>query len=62
MQKILNKSDEIIEALEKVIDIRYQYLKELDYENHSYGNKILKEKYIPAVEKLKKALDNLDQV
>lgn len=44
-------------VLEAVIDSRYKYLKELDYENHSYARKILEEEYKPSVEKLKQILE-----
>lgn len=46
-------------VLEAVIDSRYKYLKELDYENHSYARKILEEEYKPAVEKLQQILEVL---
>jgi len=44
-------------VLEAVIDSRFKYLKELDYENHRHANKILEEEYKPSVEKLKKILE-----
>lgn len=43
-------------VLEAVIDSRYKYLKELDYENHSYARQILENEYKPSVEILKKIL------
>lgn len=46
-------------VLEAVIDSRYKYLKELDYENHVYARQILEEEYKPSVEKLKKILEIL---
>ena len=46
-------------VLEAVIDSRYKYLKELDYENHSYARQILENEYKPSVEKLKKILENI---
>lgn len=45
--------------LEAVIDSRYKYLKELDYENHSYAKQILEEEYKPSVKKLKEILENI---
>ena len=44
-------------VLEEVIDSRYKYLKELDYENHVYARKILDNEYKPAVKKLKEILE-----
>lgn len=46
-------------VLEAVIDSRYKYLKELDYENHSYAKQILEEEYKPAVKKLKQIVEIL---
>ena len=46
-------------VLEAVIDSRYKYLKELDYENHSYARQILENEYKPSVEKLKNILENI---
>lgn len=46
-------------VLEEVIDSRYKYLKELDYENHSYARQILENEYKPSVEKLKNILENI---
>ena len=43
--------------LEEVIDTRYKYLKELDYENHTYARQILDNEYKPAVKKLKEILE-----
>lgn len=44
-------------VLEAVIDSRFKYLKELDYENHKCARTILEEEYKPAVEKLQKILE-----
>jgi hypothetical protein len=44
-------------VLEAVIDSRYKYLKELDYENHKYAREILENEYKPAVKKLKEILE-----
>jgi len=44
-------------VLEAVIDSRYKYLKELDYENHKYAREILEQEYKPSVEKLKQILE-----
>ena len=64
MSKTLNddqvfiKYSEILPiVLEAVIDSRYKYLKELDYENHTYARQILDNEYKPAVKKLKEILD-----
>ena len=46
-------------VLEAVIDSRYKYLKELDYENHSYARQILENEYKPAVKNLKHILENI---
>jgi hypothetical protein len=44
-------------VLEAVIDSRYKYLKEMDYENHSYARQILENEYNPSVKKLKEIID-----
>jgi hypothetical protein len=44
-------------VLEAVIDSRYKYLKELDYENHNYARQILENEYKPSVKKLREILD-----
>jgi hypothetical protein len=44
-------------VLESVIDSRYKYLKELDYENHTYARQILEKEYKPSLEKLKHILE-----
>lgn len=46
-------------VLEEVIDSRYKYLKELDYENHVYARQILENEYKPSVKKLKEILENI---
>lgn len=57
MSKKSNKSKKLIEVLELMIDSRYKYLKELEYENHRYASKILEEIYNPAVEKFIETLE-----
>jgi hypothetical protein len=47
----------LIEVLEVMIDARYKYLRELEYENHRYASKILEEIYNPAVEKFIETLE-----
>lgn len=44
-------------VLEAVIDSRFKYLKEMDYENHSYARQILENEYKPSVKKLQQILD-----
>jgi hypothetical protein len=44
-------------VLEAVIDSRFKYLKELEYENHSHARQILEQEYKPAVEKLEQILE-----
>jgi hypothetical protein len=44
-------------VLEAVIDSRFRYLKEMEYENVRYASKILEEEYKPSVEKLKQILE-----
>lgn len=56
---VVKLSEALPIAIEAVIDARYKYLKELDYENHSFANKILKEEYDPAVLFLKKIVDQI---
>jgi len=64
MKKIYSDGQVFIEysellpiVLEAVIDSRYKYLKELDYENHVYARQILEEEYKPSVEKLRQILE-----
>jgi hypothetical protein len=44
-------------VLEAVIDSRFKYLKEMEYENVRYASKILEEEYKPSVKKLKEILE-----
>ena len=46
-------------VLEAVIDSRFKYLKEMEYENVRYAHKILEEEYKPSVEKLKQILEKI---
>ena len=46
-------------VLEAVIDSRYKYLKELDYENHTYARQILENEYKPSVKKLQEILEKI---
>jgi hypothetical protein len=56
--KVFVEYSELLPAvLEAVIDSRYKYLKELDYENHIYARQILEHEYKPSVEKLKQILE-----
>ena len=57
MSKKSNKSKKLIEVLELIIDSRYKYLRELEYENHRFASKILEEIYNPAVEKFVEILE-----
>jgi hypothetical protein len=57
MSKRSNKVKKLIEVLEVMIDARYKYLRELEYENHRYASKILEEIYNPAVEKFIETLE-----
>jgi hypothetical protein len=57
MSKKSNKSKKLIEALELMIDSRYKYMRELEYENHRFASKILEEIYNPAVEKFIEILE-----
>ena len=45
-----------VKALENIIDARFKYLKELEFENHSYASKILEKEYNPALEELLKVV------
>ena len=62
MSKKSNKSKKIAKLIEIIIDSRYSYLKELDYENRSYATDYKKKHYDPVVktlvELLEKELDN----
>lgn len=57
----MSREERFIAALEAVIDARYKYLRELEYENVSYASKFKKQYYDPAVniflEVLKKEFD-----
>jgi hypothetical protein len=44
-------------VIESVVDSRFKYLKELEYENHRQARKILDEEYKPSVEKLKQIIE-----
>jgi hypothetical protein len=57
MSKRSNKVKKLIEVLEIMIDARYKYLRELEYENHRYASKTLEEIYNPAVEKFIEILE-----
>lgn len=48
-----NLEDEFLKLLEKLIDARYKYLKEKDYENYTYASKIKAENYLPVVEEFR---------
>lgn len=52
-------SEVLPQVLENVIDARFKYLKELDYENHRYARQILEEEYKPAVKVLKEIVQNI---
>jgi hypothetical protein len=52
-------SDLLPLVLEAVVDSRFKYLKELEYENHRQARKILDEEYKPSVEKLKQILEKV---
>ena len=58
----MSRAESIVKVLEEVIDSRYYYLKELDYENRSYATDYKKKHYDPVVktlvELLEKELDN----
>jgi hypothetical protein len=60
MSKQSSKADLIVELLEEVIDSRYKYLKELDFENHRCASEIKEKLYKPAVKSLIKALEKKD--
>lgn len=59
MSKKSNKSEKIIQLLETIIDSRYNYLKELDYENHKHARKIKNEVYEPALNELVNIIKNI---
>ncbi len=52
------KFDKFIAALEEVIDCQDDMWEEEKYENHSERRKIYEERFIPARDKLKDALDD----
>ena len=53
---MLNPEDEIMAHLERLIDARYEYLKEKDYENHRYACKVKEEAYDPVAKDFKEFL------
>jgi len=57
MSKRSNKIKKLVEVLEVMIDARFKYLRELEYENHSYAHKIREDVYDPAVEKFIETLE-----
>jgi hypothetical protein len=50
---MLNPEDEIIILLEQLIDARFEYLKEKEYENHHHAYKIKVNNYDPVVKDFK---------
>ena len=50
--------DKFIQALEEVIDCQDDMWEEEKYENHNARSKIYEERFIPARDKLKDALDD----
>lgn len=52
-------SDALIELLEKIIDVRYQMLKEREYSNYREFFKIEEREYIPLVNEFKLYLDHI---
>lgn len=55
----VNYPEEISTILESIIDSRFKYLHEMQYENHKLARHILETQYNPSVEKLKKILQNI---
>lgn len=53
------ESDALIELLEKIIDIRYQMLREREYSNYREFFKIEEREYIPLVNEFKLRLDHI---
>ena len=54
---ILQYSDVLTKCIESMIDSRFKYLKELEYENHTYARDILEKEYKPSVELLKSIVE-----
>lgn len=50
--KILLDPEKFISLLEKMIDIRYKYLKEKDFENFRYASEIKRNEYEPVVKEM----------
>lgn len=57
--EIIKYSELLPVVLEAVIDSRFKYLKEMEYENVRYAQKILENEYKPAVKKLKEILEKI---
>lgn len=60
MSKKSSNSEEFIKLLEQMIDYRYEYLKEKEFENHHYAYSILEKYYNPTVEKILEILEKKD--
>ena len=56
-ETFVKMSDLLPLVIEAVVDSRFKYLKELEYENHSHARQILEQEYKPAVEKLEQILE-----
>ena len=60
MSKISDSQiDSIIHALEQMIDARYEYLQERNYENHLHCRKVMEEKYNPCKRVLEELLKSI---
>jgi len=58
-ETFIKLSDLLPIVIETIVDSRFKYLKELEYENHHLARKVLEEEYKPSVEKLKQIIEIL---
>lgn len=55
--KLENKTDQIIEALEILIESKISIAREAEYENHKEVSRITNDTYVPVKKLLKELLD-----
>lgn len=58
-KKDIPESDALVELLSKIIDVRYQMLREREYSNYHEFYKLEEREYIPLVNELKLYLDHI---
>lgn len=58
MLKKSTKAEVLITLLEQIIDVRFKYLKELEYENRSFALDFKRKEYDPLIKKLLDILED----